>query len=323
VEPAGGVLAPRLALHLVHEAALCRSSPRNDRSLRQKGFEWVNGLPWLPTDGALHDLLAAHTMEQAHQLQVALGKLRRASGHFPVRLLALDPHRLANYSKRDMLQRRQAASQAALKQAQTFFLLDADTGQPLCSVNASNGRNLSAATEELLELAQQILPCPQGERPLIVADSEHFTAELFDHVRAHTPFDLLAPLHQIAARQKNYRTLPAEFFTPHWAGFAIATQTFHPRRSASEEPCCRYIQRTGERPQDCHFKGFSCTRTRAQVPTLTCDFRDRWHVEEFFGFEQDLGWKRAGHTESECSRRANEPGLGHPSAHLSTPQVFG
>ena len=291
---AGSDLAARLALHLVHEAALCRTSLRNDRSLRHKGFESVNGLPWLPTDGALHDLLAAHTIAQAQQLQVALGQLRRASGHFPGRVLALDPHRLVSYSKRDLLQRRPAAGQAAVKQAQTFFLLDADTGQPLCLVNASGGRNLSAATEELLALAQQILPRPAGERPLIVADNEHFTAELFDHVRAHTPFDLLAPLSQTAALQQSYRTLPAERFTPHWAGFAIATETFQPRRSTDGAPCQRYIQRTGERPQDYHFKGFACTRLRAEVPTLTRDFPGRWHIEEFFRFEQDLGWKRAG-----------------------------
>ena len=30
------------------------------------------------------------------------------------------------------------------------------------------------------------------------------------------------------------------------------------------------------------------------MPTLTRDFPDRWHIEEFFRFEQDLGWKRAG-----------------------------
>ena len=82
---ADGAVAPRLALHLVHEAALCRPTLRNDRSLRHRGFELVNGLPWLPTDGAIHDLLEAHTIEQAQQLQVALGKLRRASGTFPAK----------------------------------------------------------------------------------------------------------------------------------------------------------------------------------------------------------------------------------------------
>jgi len=288
-------LAPRLALHLVHEAALCRCALRSERSLRHRGFELVNGLPWLPTDGALHDLLEAHTLEEAQQLQVRLGQLRRASGHFPSPVLALDPHRLVSYSKRDMLERRPRATEAATKNAQTFFLLDVQTRQPLCLVNASSVRNLTAATKELLQLAQQIRPHPPAEqRPLLVADVEHFTVELLDYVRQQTPFDLLVPLRQTDALQAHYRALPAEVFLRHWAGFAVATQTFFPRRSVHNQPCCRYIRRTGERPEEYHFKGFVCTRPRPEVPILTADFPDRWHIEEFFRFEQPLGWKRAG-----------------------------
>lgn len=294
-EPAGNqAAAPRLALHLVHEAALCRSGLRAERSLRHRGFELVSGLPWLPADSAIHDLLEAHTVQQAHRLQIALGKLRRASGHFSGKVLALDPHRLLSYSQRDMIQRRPSASQAAVKQAQTFFLLDAQTAQPLCLTAASSARNLSQATRELLQLAQQILPQPQSERPLIVADVEHFTVELLDHVRQHTPFDLLVPLRQTPALRKYYQSLPQESFAPHWAGFAIATETFKPRRTTLSESCQRYIQRTGERAQDYHFKGFCCTRPRPEVPTLTQAFPDRWHIEEFFRFDQHLGWKRAG-----------------------------
>jgi hypothetical protein len=57
-------------------------------------------LPFVPTDLAIHDLLAAHTVEQAQQLQIGLGKLRRASQHFTGTLLALDPHRILSYSQR-------------------------------------------------------------------------------------------------------------------------------------------------------------------------------------------------------------------------------
>jgi hypothetical protein len=287
-------VAPRLALHLVHEAALCRSGLRADRSLRHRGFELVNGLPWLPTDGAVHDLLEAHTVQQAHQLQIALGKLRRASGHFAGRVLALDPHRLVSYSKRDMIARRPASNQAAVKQAQTFFLLDAQTAQPVCLTLASGAANLSRSTEELLGLAQQILPAPQADLPLIAADVEHFTVELLDHVRQHTPFDLLVPLRQTTALRKYYQALPQQNFVPQWAGFAIASEAFQPRRSRLDQPFQRYIQRCGERPQDYHFKGFCCTRPRNEVSALTRDFPDRWHIEEFFRFDQHLGWKRAG-----------------------------
>jgi hypothetical protein len=293
-ELANQALAPRLALHLVHEAALCRSALRSDRSLRHKGFELVNGLPFLPTDGVLHDLLEAHTTAQAQQLQIALGQLRRASGHFSGRLLALDPHRLVSYSKRDMVQRRPAANQPATKQAQTFFLLDAETGQPLCLANASSARALTQATQEVLQLAQQILSVQAPERPLVVADVEHFAVELLDHVRQNTPFDLLVPLRQTAELKHSYQALPESAFTRHWAGFAIATEEFFPRRTTVSEPCCRYIQRTGEHPSAYHFKGFCSTRPRLEVPTLTADFPQRWHIEEFFRFDQHLGWKRAG-----------------------------
>jgi len=207
--------------------------------------------------------------------------------------LALDPHRLVSYSRRDMIQRRPASGQRASKQAQTFFLLDAETGQPVCLANASGGRGLTSATREVLQLAQQILPATR-ERPLLVADVEHFTVELLDYVRQHTPFDWLVPLRQTAELQRAYRALPESAFARHWAGFATASEKFLPRRTVLSEPCCRYIQRTGERPESYHFKGFCCTRPRPEVPALTSDFPKRWHMEEFFRFEQDLGWKRAG-----------------------------
>jgi hypothetical protein len=86
-----------------------------------------------------------------------------------------------SYSQRDMVQRRPQANHPATKQAQTFILLDVKTRHPLCLANASSARQLSSATQELLALAQQILPRPsQDPRPLLVADGEHFTVELLD-----------------------------------------------------------------------------------------------------------------------------------------------
>jgi hypothetical protein len=73
---------PRLALQLVHEAALCVTGIRQSRCLSQKGFELLNGLPFVATDQAMHDVLEAHTVAEAEALQKALGWLRRARGHF-------------------------------------------------------------------------------------------------------------------------------------------------------------------------------------------------------------------------------------------------
>jgi hypothetical protein len=291
----GQSLAPRLALHLVHEAALCRPSLRYSRSLRHKGFELANGLPFLPSDSAIHDLLDAHTMEQAHQLQIRLGQLRRASGHFPGDVLALDPHRQISYSKREMVQRRPAANQPATKQAQSFFLLDAKTRQPVCLTHASSAQTIAQATAPLLQMAQSILGSSTREpASLIVADVEHFTTELLDLVRQDTPFDLLVPLRYSKNLQRHYQNMAPSNFTRHWAGFATATETFRPEGSTLSEPCYRYVQRTGERSGQYHFKGFACTSPRPEVGALTGAFPDRWHIEEFFRFDQDLGWKRAG-----------------------------
>lgn len=287
-------LNSRLALHLIHEAALCRPSLRYGRSLRHKGFELANGLPFLATDLAVHDLLNAHTIAEAHQLQVRLGQLRRASGHLLGQVLALDPHRQISHSKRDMVERRPAANQPACKQAQSFFLLDAKTGQPVCLTHASSAQVIPQATAQLLQMAQSILGCSPQSSPLIMADVEHFSTELLDQVRQDTPFDLLVPLRHCKKLQEHYRQIRPELFTRHWAGFATTTETFHPEGSRLSEPCYRYIQRTGERAAQYHFKGFVCTGLRAEVPALTLDFPDRWHIEEFFRFDQDLGWKRAG-----------------------------
>jgi hypothetical protein len=87
-------------LDLVNESAFCLCSYRYRRTLSQKGIGLANGLPFVPTDHAVHARLDSHTVSKAQQLQVALGKVRRASQHFGGRLLAIDPHRMTSYSKR-------------------------------------------------------------------------------------------------------------------------------------------------------------------------------------------------------------------------------
>ena len=93
---------PRLALQLIHEAALCITDLRLRRGMNQHIFELANGLPFLAADMAIHDLLAARTVVDSKRLQMALGKVRLASRDFQGRLLAIDPHRVRSFSKRHM-----------------------------------------------------------------------------------------------------------------------------------------------------------------------------------------------------------------------------
>lgn len=283
---------PRLALQLVHEAALCRTGMRHRRTLNQRIFELANGLPFLGSDMAVHELLGARSVADSVRLQVALGKIRRASGHFRGRLLAVDPHRIRSFSKRHMRPHRQDNRERPIKTAQTFFALDVDTGQPICFTTGTSARTAAAAAEELLKLASDILDPKAGEA-LVLADSEHFTVELLDRVKTGTNFDLLVPMPNRPGLRAKLRSLPPETFQPRWAGYATAKLAYTPEGSQAG-PFHQYVQRQGERPEEYAFHAFLATRDGDEVEELAGDFPKRWHVEEFFNAHQALGWNRAG-----------------------------
>jgi hypothetical protein len=285
-------LEPRLVLQLIHESALCLAGVRRDRSLSQRGFELANGLPFMATDQAMHDLLATHTVAEAQTLQVGLGLLRRASGHYAGRLLAIDPHHMRSYSQRQTRRHRHKETEAAVKTSQTFFCLDADTGQPLAFTIGSSARTVSQATPELLDLAAAILQ-PRTPKPLVMADTEHCCAALFEQVVQQNVFDLLTPMPAQPALRTQMRRIPADAFTPHWAGFATTVLPYR-FQNAPNIPLYQFVQRCGERNTEYHFKGFGCTRDTQEVPALIEDYPKRWHLEEFFNANQALGWKRAG-----------------------------
>lgn len=287
----GERVEPRLALQLINEAALCLTGLRQRRTLSQRGFEVACGLPFVATDQAIHDLLGAHTVPEAQELQVTLGQLRARSGHFSGHLLAIDPHRIRSYSQRQMRRFQHKDNPSPQKCAQTFFCLDADSGQPLAFTTATASRTLAQVTPELLELTARILR-PQGPRPLLLADTEHVSDELFRHVVNHTPFDLLTPQARRKTTQREFAAIPHASWTPRWAGYATLTRPYHfAHRDLSLQ---QFLQRTGETPETYDYKAFLCTAARDEVDALTRDFPKRWHIEEFFHDHQHLGWNRAG-----------------------------
>jgi hypothetical protein len=286
---------PRLALHLVNEAALCLCSYRQQRTLSQKGFELANGLPFVPTDLAIHDLLDAHTVQQAQHLQIALGKLRRAGGHFTGTLLALDPHRITSFSKRQMRRHRFRSEEKPAKMAQTFFLLDCHTGQPVCFGLSSSAQSVVQASPDLLRVAAEILGAAPAAatKPLILADKEHYCQELFSAVRTENVFDLFCAEPAYANGLQRWSKVLATDFTEHWPGYATAVEPYH-FKAQPEALYHEYVQRSGVGPDQYRYQGFLGTAQLPQVPALTRDFPQRWHVEEFFKFNQALGWHRAG-----------------------------
>jgi len=285
-------IEPRLALQLLHEAALCTTGIRDKRALTQRGFALSNGLPFIATDMAIHQLLGAHTVADAQRLQRALGQLRQVSGHYPARILIIDPHRIRSYSQRDLRRRRKDPHHPAEKMSQVFFAIDADKAQPICFTTATPSRTVTQATPELLALAATILG-ERTQRTLVLADAEHYTAELIDHVHQSTGFDLLVPMPIRSGFRRQLHFMDPSEFTPRWAGFATAKLPYRPRHSQAG-PFTLFVQRLGERRRDWKFNAFLCTHDRDEVDALSLEYPQRWHVEEFFNHDQDLGWDRAG-----------------------------
>jgi len=290
---APNTVQPRLALQLVNEAALCVTGIRQARTLSQKGFELANGLSFVASDHAIHELLGAHTVAEAEALQVALGRIRRASGHYEGQLLAIDPHHLRSYTKRQTRRHRHKENEAAVKTTATFFCLDADSEEPVAFTIGTSARTATQATPGLLCLAEAIL-MPEKGKVTVLADKEHCTVEMFNHAVQHTSFDLLIPQPSSPDLLRQLKEVPAAAFHSPWVGFAAAMRPYRFTQGQGEFPLYQIVQRCGENPAAYSFKGFLSTRQNDALHSLIDSYPKRWHLEEFFNANQALGWKRAG-----------------------------
>src|SRR5690606_11433968 len=119
--------------------------------------------------------------------------------------------RIRSYSQRQMRRHRHDKHSKPAKMAQTFFAVDADTHQPVCFITGTSSRTVTQATGELLKLAADIL---QPHQTLVLADAEHFTAQLLDDVHEQTCFDLLVPMPHQPSLEQRLRAIPQGQFTP-------------------------------------------------------------------------------------------------------------
>lgn len=279
-----GAIEPRLALQMVHEAALCVNGIRDRRTLRQKGFETLNGLPFVATDQAIHGLCQPRTIAESTSLQLALGQIRHAKGHYPDNVVLLDPHRIRTWSQRQMPLKKANSSVPARKNLQTFFAVGADSGQPLTFSIGSSAVTVSQATEKLIDVLNDMLPRPT----LLVADAEHFTVAILAQLAEHSKFTFLIP----ALRFANINRQIAEMsFKRLWAGYAVGEGSYLPH--GLDHSFRLVVQRTGERADEYQFLPFVTTSSLPADQLMGLIYPQRWNIEEFFNTDQALGWNRA------------------------------
>lgn len=278
-------IAPRLALQMVHESALCVNGIRLQRTLRHKGFETLNGLPFVATDTAIHRLLDSHTIAEAESLQLALGQLRQAKGHYQGKYVLIDPHRIHTWSRRDMQPKKSnRRDPTARKVAQTFFAIDGDSGQPFGFGMGSSAVTITQATLPLIQRMEPILP----DSALFIADAEHCVSDILNKFSIHPRFTLLVPAPRHKSLLKNCAILK---YTSRWPGYATA-ESVHQLRN-QQKPMRLLVQKNGEREQDFDYKPFMTTNPLPADELMTLVYPERWKIEEFFNTEGALGWNRA------------------------------
>ena len=278
-------LNARIGLQLVNESALCVNRIRKRGSLCNQGFSLVNGLSFLAADETVHELLDMHTVQAYEQLQITLVQLRNLEGHYSdLQIIALDPHRINSATQRIMPHKKKRPNEAAHKMMQTFFAVDAFTGQPLGFTPGSSGKNCSPATIQLMSMIEQ----GGIKEALFVADKEHFSQDITDYFYQHPTFDILMPAPEFKKITSCYDQLE---YAPLWAGYAQASTNFN--FNGNPNPLKLIVQRQGEQRGKYHYKPFLTTSDKNPVDLLTQIFPERWTIEEFFNFNGDMGWNRA------------------------------
>jgi hypothetical protein len=275
--------APRIAMQVINETALCVNRVRRKNSLGHQGFQLLNGMGRLVTDEQVHSLLDTHTMEQNKELLINLGIQRQLSGHYQGDLIAIDPHRILTSSKRIMAKKKKDPQAFSQKVLQTFFSLSTNTGQPIMAGMSSSGMPISKTTKELIDATSRIIK----SKATILADKEHFTKEIANSICENKYLDLLMPA---LNNQRIKNIFPELSFKPLWAGFAIAETPFQFENDNKKHRLI--VQRLGEKKSNYQYFPFLTTSNKNAQSLICEDYDKRWTVEEFFRFENKLGLNR-------------------------------
>lgn len=284
-KPSAGDIYPRMAMQLVNESALCVNRIRPRGSLCNQGFALANGLSFLAADETVHELLDMNSVATYENMQIALLQIRNIGKHYDRHhVFALDPHRIPSATQRTMPCKKKQPDLPAQKMLQTFFCVDAYSGQPLAFNLGSAGKNCSPASMQLLSMIER-----SGIKDaLFVADKEHFTQEIVNWFYHHPHYDILMPLPDTP---KTINQLASLQYKPCWPGFALACTTF--RFENNPQDFRMIAQRQGEQPSQYQYKAFLTTSSKNITELVTEHYRERWSIEEFFNFEGEMGWNRA------------------------------
>jgi len=275
---------PHIAMQIVNEASLCNNRIRKKNYIAHQGFELLNGLSFLASDEQVHHFLNGHTVNQAQLLQESLAIIRHNNGHYKGEVIAIDPHRIVSQTKRIMPRKKKQPKEPSRQMLQTFFSLDAETGQPIGCGIGSPGVNTTKATIELLKMTDKI----SHNNAIILADKEHFTQKLISQIKESGRFEFLVP---VIASERIKKIEQSLDYKSKWAGYYIAETLFS--FSVVKTNYRLIVQREGELESQYKYKSFLTISKKPAITLMSELYSKRWSIEEFFNFDGAMGFDRA------------------------------
>ena len=170
------------------------------------------------------------------------------------------------------------------KVMQTFFSVEAISGQPVAFTLGSSATTASKASIELLKMMKSILPF----NGLVMADTEHATSNIINAFTQDQQFDVIVPMPLIKKIKKIMKDLT---YQRKWAGYALGETTY--KMNNVDIPIKLVVQRTGEIESEYQYKPFAVIGNTDYIKMLTDQYPERWTIEEFYNFEAAMGWDRA------------------------------
>lgn len=277
-------------MQMVNESALCVNGMRPKRTISHQGFDILNGLGYIVSDKTIHELLERTTIYQTKQLQIALGKIRKQLGDYQSKIYILDPHKIVSYSKCITPKKIISHDLKPQKVLQTFFCIEAHSGQPIGFIIGSSGRTVSDASNELFDMLLEINP----EGGLILADTEHSTASIMERVIREKNLEAIIPAPRNKKIEKYYEKINYVESQGMWIGYSIGSIPY--RLGEMQNDLTLILQRIQQELGSYDYKPFFSTVQKTEdeyKDMVTIKFRDRWNIEEFFNFESALGWNRS------------------------------
>ena len=278
-----GIPAERIALGIVFESIFGYTDGiRAVDSVSRTDFALLSGLPFLLSPSSQYRFLQSVPMNDALQLQVALGQRLVALGHVtPGCPVNVDGHNLKTYSRKAMKRSFLTTEGRYGKAIRTFYTQDQASKKPLIALAAYSGTTVSQATHRLARLTRDIL----ARDFLMVADKEWYCGQLIQELHQRYGVSVLTPVKRSPKRLEEFEAIPLDRYDPTLWGNVAAVYT---TMTHFDGPLRMLVKQR----EDGKYFALITPAHEMTAATAMPTYTKRWRIENFFADNAFLGINR-------------------------------